>query len=456
MPLTHPLIKDGWFREESDEFFPGQAMRLRVAEILHAEKSKFQDVLVFRSTDFGNVLVLDGIIQVTERDEFAYQEMITHVPLFAHPNPKKVLVIGGGDGGVLREVLKHDCVERATLVEIDESVINLSKKYLPNMAKSLSHEKVQVVLADGFEYLKNTAARDEVDKYDVIITDSSDPDGPAEAFFQKQYFELLYNALNANGMVISMASENIWLNIDKLRSLKNICSQVAAVPVLQLGDPQRQLCAAEMGRRQVERCLEAKYIVDRLARLLAFFPVFIPRLLEACIDKLCRGDQFSDLFLLQELRLRIWLRGRHRAHLQQNRTDLGDQAHQRKAKSQILAQLDHGVESVVASRQNALQQIINHSLELLFFSLHQLRRLCGAQRALLEFGEMRPCEPKRGELSLACDLVDVDAKLQHRPQSPVQDVEMLPPQRRAVLFRVPVVHQVRDLVLVQQRRLHSR
>ncbi|KAG7883751.1 hypothetical protein KL938_002336 [Ogataea parapolymorpha] len=229
MPLTHPLIKDGWFREESDEFFPGQAMRLRVAEILHVEKSKFQDVLVFRSTDFGNVLVLDGIIQVTERDEFAYQEMITHVPLFAHPNPKKVLVIGGGDGGVLREVLKHDCVERATLVEIDESVINLSKKYLPNMAKSLSHEKVQVVLADGFEYLKNTAARDEVDKYDVIITDSSDPDGPAEAFFQKQYFELLYNALNANGMVISMASENIWLNIDKLRSLKNICSQVFAV-----------------------------------------------------------------------------------------------------------------------------------------------------------------------------------------------------------------------------------
>ncbi|KAG7821832.1 hypothetical protein KL942_000701 [Ogataea angusta] len=366
MPLTHPLIKDGWFREESDESFPGQAMRLRVAEILHAEKSKFQDVLVFRSTDFGNVLVLDGIIQVTERDEFAYQEMITHVPLFAHPCPKKVLVIGGGDGGVLREVLKHDCVERATLVEIDESVISLSKKYLPNMAKSLSHEKVQVVLADGFEYLKNTAAKDEADKYDVIVTDSSDPDGPAEAFFQKQYFELLYNALNANGMVISMASENIWLNIDKLKSLKDICSQVFA----------------------------------------------------------------------------------------QNRADLGDKTHQRKAKSQVLAQLHHRVESVVARRQNALQQIINHSLELLFFSLHQLRRLRGAERARLEFGEMQSRELKRGQLSLARDLVDVDAQLQHRAQAPVQNVEVLPPQRRPVLVRVPVVHQVRDLVLVQQRRLH--
>ncbi|KAG7700372.1 hypothetical protein KL933_000280 [Ogataea haglerorum] len=433
MPLTHPLIKDGWFREENEEAFPGQAMRLRVAEILHAEKSKFQDVLVFRSTDFGNVLVLDGIIQVTERDEFAYQEMITHVPLFAHPNPKKVLVIGGGDGGVLREVLKHDCVERATLVEIDESVINLSKKYLPNMAKSLSHEKVQVVLADGFEYLKNTAARDEADKYDVIITDSSDPDGPAEAFFQKQYFELLYNALNANGMVISMA---------------------AAVPVLQRGDPQRQLCAAEMGRRQAGRCLDAKYIVDRLARLFALLPVFVPRLLEACVDNLCRGDQFPNFFLLHGLRLGIWLRDRRRAHLQQDRARLGDKTHQREAKSQILAQLDHGVESVVARRQNAVQQIFYHSLELLIFSLHQLRRLRGAQRALVEFGEMRSRELERRQLSPARDLLDIDAKLQHRAQSPVQDAEMLPPQRRPVLLRVPVVHQVRDLVLVQQRRLH--
>ncbi|KAH3660402.1 hypothetical protein OGAPHI_006988 [Ogataea philodendri] len=229
MELSHPLIKDGWFREESEEFFPGQAMRLRVEKILHAERSKFQDVLVFKSTDFGNVLVLDGIIQVTERDEFAYQEMITHVPMFAHPSPKKVLVIGGGDGGVLREVLKHDCVEKATLVEIDESVINLSRKYLPKMSHALDHEKVQVVLADGFEFLKNTAAKHESEKYDIIITDSSDPEGPAEAFFQKQYFELLYNALNANGMVISMASENIWLNIDKLKTLKDICSQVFSV-----------------------------------------------------------------------------------------------------------------------------------------------------------------------------------------------------------------------------------
>jgi spermidine synthase len=95
-------------------------MTLKVKNVLHHEKSKYQDVLVFESTDYGTVLVLDNVIQCTERDEFAYQEMITHLAMTSHPNPKKVLVIGGGDGGVLREVIKHDCVEEATLCDIDE------------------------------------------------------------------------------------------------------------------------------------------------------------------------------------------------------------------------------------------------------------------------------------------------------------------------------------------------
>jgi spermine synthase len=224
--LTHPLVVDGWFREISDEYFPGQAFMLKVDEILYAQKSEFQDILVFKSTNFGNVLVLDGIIQVTERDEFAYQEMIAHVPLFAHPNPKKVLVIGGGDGGVLREIVKHDCVESATLVEIDDMVIQLSKKYLKNMSKSYENEKVKVILQDGFKFLKDCENINEDEKYDVIITDSSDPDGPAEAFFQADYFKLLYNALRKDGIVISMASENIWLNINNLKKLKNACETV--------------------------------------------------------------------------------------------------------------------------------------------------------------------------------------------------------------------------------------
>lgn len=100
--------------------WPGQAMTLKVKNVLHHEKSKYQDVLIFESTDYGTVLVLDNVIQCTERDEFAYQEMITHLAMNSHPNPKKVLVIGGGDGGVLREVIKHDSVEEAILCDIDE------------------------------------------------------------------------------------------------------------------------------------------------------------------------------------------------------------------------------------------------------------------------------------------------------------------------------------------------
>ena len=103
--------------------WPGQAMTLKVEKVLHHEKSKYQDVLIFKSTDYGNVLVLDNVIQCTERDEFSYQEMITHLAMNSHPNPKKVLVIGGGDGGVLREVVKHDCVEEAILCDIDEACL---------------------------------------------------------------------------------------------------------------------------------------------------------------------------------------------------------------------------------------------------------------------------------------------------------------------------------------------
>lgn len=193
--ITHPTIKDGWFREISD-MWPGQAMTLKVNQVVHHEKSKYQDVLIFESSDYGMVLVLDNVIQCTERDEFSYQEMITHLGMFSHPNPKKVLVIGGGDGGVLREVVKHESVEEAILCDIDEAVIRLSKKYLPGMSVGFNHPNVKVHVGDGFKFLE-----DYKDTFDVIITDSSDPEGPAEALFQKPYFELLHGALREGGII---------------------------------------------------------------------------------------------------------------------------------------------------------------------------------------------------------------------------------------------------------------
>ncbi|KAH9940142.1 saccharopine dehydrogenase [Epithele typhae] len=211
-PLTHPSIKDGWFREISSQW-PGQAMTLKVNRILHVEKSLYQDVLVFESATYGNVLILDGVIQCTERDEFSYQEMIAHIPLASHPNPKKVLVIGGGDGGVVREVLKHDTVEEVVLCDIDEAVIRVSKQFLPHMSSLLSDPRVTVFVGDGFKFLA-----DNTSTYDCIITDSSDPVGPAASLFQKPYFELLRDAL-APGGHISTQGECLWIHLPLIQDL---------------------------------------------------------------------------------------------------------------------------------------------------------------------------------------------------------------------------------------------
>lgn len=217
------MIVDGWFAEKSETMWPGQAMALKVNRVLHTERSLYQDVLVFESSNYGNVLVLDGAIQATERDEFSYQEMITHLAMNSHPNPKKVLVIGGGDGGVLREVVKHECVEEAVLCDIDEAVIRVAKQYLPEMSKSYDHPKVKTLIGDGFKFLddyKNT--------FDVIITDSSDPEGPAASLFQKSYFELLKGALTEKGVITTQA-ENIWLHMKIITALKADCKQVFPV-----------------------------------------------------------------------------------------------------------------------------------------------------------------------------------------------------------------------------------
>lgn len=202
--------------------------------MLHVEKSKFQDVLVFESTSHGNVLVLDGAIQCVENDEFrsvrarndrcwqdltvertcSYQEMIAHLPLNSHPDPQNVLVIGGGDGGVLREVLKHPSVKSATLCDIDEAVPRVSKQFLPHMAAGFNDPRVTVFIGDGFQFLK-----DKPGQFDVIITDSSDPnEGPAQTLFGMTYFQLLKSALRPGGS-ISTQGECIWLHLPLIHSL---------------------------------------------------------------------------------------------------------------------------------------------------------------------------------------------------------------------------------------------
>lgn len=191
----------------------GQAFSLQVDELLFSGKSKFQDVIVFKSRSYGNVLVLDGVIQTTDRDEFAYQEMLTHLPMFSHPNPKDVLIIGGGDGGILREVLKHPSVERVEMCEIDEMVVEVAKKYLPTLSKCFSSKKLTLHIGDGFEYMRRRK-----NNFDLIITDSSDPIGPAESLFTDSYYKLIFEALKDDGILSSQA-ESIWLHQALIKKL---------------------------------------------------------------------------------------------------------------------------------------------------------------------------------------------------------------------------------------------
>uniref|UniRef100_A0A914X1F0 PABS domain-containing protein n=1 Tax=Plectus sambesii TaxID=2011161 RepID=A0A914X1F0_9BILA len=193
--------------------WPGQAFSIQVEEVLFRGKSDYQDVMVFKSKTYGNVLVLDGIVQCTERDEFSYQEMLAHLPMFAHPNPKKVLIIGGGDGGILREVLKHDTVESVTMCEIDGMVIEASKKYLPHMSCGFNDPKLTLLVGDGFKFLKENKTL-----FDVIITDSSDPVGPAESLFGESYYRLLETSLTDDGVLASQA-ESMWLHLNLIDQL---------------------------------------------------------------------------------------------------------------------------------------------------------------------------------------------------------------------------------------------
>jgi spermidine synthase len=206
------LIIDGWFHERG-ELWPGQAMSLKVKKVIDHHRSLYQDVLVFESENHGNVLVLDGVIQVTERDEFAYQEMIAHIPLFAHPNPKKVLVIGGGDGGVLREIARHPGVEEIVICELDQGVIDVSKKYLPALAKGYDDPRVTVHIMDGSVFMEQHQ-----DEFDVIITDSSDPIGPASVLFETPFYQAMYKSLRAGGIVCTQG-ECMWLHVHLIRPL---------------------------------------------------------------------------------------------------------------------------------------------------------------------------------------------------------------------------------------------
>jgi spermidine synthase len=199
-----------WFTEKQTAT---HGITSKISKTLHTEQTDFQKLDMIETEQFGTMLVLDGMVMTTDVDEFVYHEMVTHVPLFTHPNPKKVLVVGGGDGGAIREVLKHPSVEKAVLVEIDGKVIEYSKKYLPNIAGELDNPRVEVQVDDGFMHIHNHK-----NTYDVIMVDSTEPVGPAAKLFEKGFYQGIYDALTEEGIFVAQ-SDNPWFHADLIKKV---------------------------------------------------------------------------------------------------------------------------------------------------------------------------------------------------------------------------------------------
>jgi spermidine synthase len=185
-----------WF---SETLYDDWKQSYLIDEILYEEKTPQQHLIIFKNKIYGKVLALDGAIQLTEKDECVYHEMMTHVPLLAHGNAKKVLIIGGGDGGILREVIRHQTVEKVVLVEIDASVITFSKKYLPSISQGAFEDpRVQVVIEDGCKFVKESK-----EKFDVIICDSTDPIGPGAVLFTSEFYGDCHQLLADGGIFVN-------------------------------------------------------------------------------------------------------------------------------------------------------------------------------------------------------------------------------------------------------------
>lgn len=218
---------DLWFTEKQT---PTLTIGLKVRQLLEYRQTGYQELAVLETEQFGRMLALDGIIQTTEVDEPSYHEMIVHVPMTTHPRPRRVAVVGGGDGGSIREVLKHPSVEEAVLIEIDPEVIEASKRWLPSLSSALEEDRVQVVAADGREYMARVA-KGELPRFDVVVVDSTDPIRAATGLFSEQFYREVREALNPDGILVAQ-TESPWVNQDLVQNAYRAMSQ--AFPLARL------------------------------------------------------------------------------------------------------------------------------------------------------------------------------------------------------------------------------
>ncbi|MCC6201745.1 MAG: polyamine aminopropyltransferase [Gammaproteobacteria bacterium] len=183
----------------SETLYDAYGQHFNTDKILFESKTEHQHLLIFQNARFGRVMALDGVVQTTERDEFIYHEMLAHVPILAHGNARRVLIVGGGDGGMLREVCRHRSVESVTQVEIDQAVIDMALRYLPqHSAGAYDDPRAHIVIGDGIDFVRQTDLR-----FDVIISDSTDPVGPGEVLFSDSFYANAKRCLNPGGVLVT-------------------------------------------------------------------------------------------------------------------------------------------------------------------------------------------------------------------------------------------------------------
>ncbi|MDA8064588.1 MAG: polyamine aminopropyltransferase [Thermaerobacter sp.] len=270
-----------WFTERQNE---AMSFSLRVRATLHHEKTPYQRLDVLDTEQYGRVLTLDGMVMTTEADEFVYHEMIVHVPLCIHPRPRRVLIVGGGDGGAVREALRHPEVERVDLVEIDRAVVEASRRFFPQLSAGLSDPKVRVVEADGIAFVAEHSAA-----YDCVLVDSTEPVGPAVGLFEPAFFRSVERALAPGGIMVAQ-TESPFVNGELIRRVQRGLREIfpvvrlylASVPTYPSGLWSFSLAGREVDpERFREPTLNTRYYSPQVHRAAFALPPFVRELTEA-------------------------------------------------------------------------------------------------------------------------------------------------------------------------------
>ena len=284
-------MSEQWFREG---LYPHWQQSFLITKELFRSQGELQDIALFETPGFGRVLTLDGVIQLTTGDEFIYHEMLAHVPIYAHGAVRSVCIVGGGDGGMLREVLKHSTVNRAVLVEIDAQVVEFCRTHLPSVSDgAFDDPRTRVVIADGVEFMRTTA-----DRFDLIVIDSTDPSGPGEVLFTESFYKDCAVALNPGGILVNqngvpfLQPEEVTDTFARRRPyFADVGFYLAAVPTyvggfMALGwacseSAYRAIDTAEIARRFQAAPVAARYYTPDLHAASFCLPAYIRDLIPA-------------------------------------------------------------------------------------------------------------------------------------------------------------------------------